>query len=134
MSRLAIALVLALAATAANAQDTKSEQSHTPAVDSAKGTRPFLFDGRMRGDGVRQGALNRCGNIDISMHVDREVAARQPWIQRVDSLDQVYGLRQVLCGGRAQKNSDRHKWAEKSHLERLEQAKVQEIPVLCGPI
>ena len=57
MSRLAIALVLALAATAANAQDTKSEQSHTPAVDSAKGTRPFLFDGRMRGDGVRQGAL-----------------------------------------------------------------------------
>ena len=85
-------------------------------------------------DGVRQGALNRCGNIDISMHVDREVAARQPWIQRVDSLDQVYGLRQVLCGGRAQKNSDRHKWAEKSHLERLEQAKVQEFPVLCGPI
>ena len=57
MSRLAIAFVLALAATAANAQDTKSEQSHTPAVASANGTRPFLFDGRMRGDGVRQGAL-----------------------------------------------------------------------------
>ena len=50
----AIALVLALAATAANAQDTKSEQSQAPAVTN--GTRPFLFDGRMRGDGNRQGA------------------------------------------------------------------------------
>jgi hypothetical protein len=55
MSRLAIAFVLALAA--ANGQDTKSGQSDTPAVASANGTRPFLFDGRMRGDGVRQGAL-----------------------------------------------------------------------------
>jgi hypothetical protein len=57
MSRLAIAFVLALAATPANAQDTKSEQSQTPAVASADGTRPFLFDGRMRGDGARQGVL-----------------------------------------------------------------------------
>jgi hypothetical protein len=57
MSRLAIAFVLALAATAANAQDTKSGQSRAPAVASADTTRPFLFDGRMRGDGVRQGAL-----------------------------------------------------------------------------
>jgi hypothetical protein len=57
MSRLEIALVLALAATAASAQDTRSEQSRTPAVTSADGTRPFLFDGRMRGDGVRQRAL-----------------------------------------------------------------------------
>jgi len=57
MSRLAIALVLALAATAANAQDAKSEPSQTPPVASASGARPFLFDGRMRGDGVRQGAL-----------------------------------------------------------------------------
>ena len=56
MSRLAIAFVLALAATVANAQDTRSEQSQTPAVASANGTRPFLFDGRMPGDGVRQGA------------------------------------------------------------------------------
>jgi len=55
MSRLAIAVVLSLAATAANAQNTKSEQSQTP-VASANGTRPFLFDGRMKGDGVRQGA------------------------------------------------------------------------------
>jgi hypothetical protein len=54
MSRLAIALVVALAATAANAQDTKSGQSDTPA---AKGTQPFLFDGRMPGDGVRRGAV-----------------------------------------------------------------------------
>jgi hypothetical protein len=57
MSRLAIAFVLALTAAAANAQDTKSGQSQTPAVASANETRPFLFDGRMPGDGVRQGAL-----------------------------------------------------------------------------
>jgi len=57
MSRLAISFVLVLAATAANAQDTKSGQSQTPAVASPNGTRPFLFDGRMRGDGARQGAL-----------------------------------------------------------------------------
>jgi hypothetical protein len=59
MSRLAIAFVLALAATTTttNAKDTKSEQSHTPVVAGANETRPFLFDGRMRGDGVRRGAL-----------------------------------------------------------------------------
>ena len=57
MSRLAIAFVLALAATAANAQDTKSKQSQTPAVASGNGLRPFLFDGRMPGDGARQRAL-----------------------------------------------------------------------------
>ena len=56
MSRLGIAFVLALAATAANAQDTKSRQSRAPEVPSADGARPFLFDGRMPGDGVRQGA------------------------------------------------------------------------------
>jgi hypothetical protein len=56
MSRLAIAFVLALAATAANAQDTKSGQSRTPDVTSANETRPFLFDARMPGDGVRQRA------------------------------------------------------------------------------
>jgi hypothetical protein len=55
MSKLAIALVLA--ATAANAQDTRSGQSYTPAVATANETRPFLFDGRMRGDGVRRGAV-----------------------------------------------------------------------------
>jgi hypothetical protein len=57
MSRLAIAFVLALAATAANAQNTKPEQSRTPAAASANETRPFLFDGRMKGDGDRQRAL-----------------------------------------------------------------------------
>jgi hypothetical protein len=57
MSRPAIAFMLVLAASAANAQDTKSGQSRTPAVASANETRPFLFDGRMRGDGVRRGAL-----------------------------------------------------------------------------
>ncbi len=57
MSRLAIASVLALAATAAIAQDAASERSRSSIVASANGIRPFLFDGRMRGDGVRQGAL-----------------------------------------------------------------------------
>jgi hypothetical protein len=57
MSRLAIAFVLALAATAANAQDIRSGQSDTPAVAGANETRPFLFDARMPGDGVRQRAL-----------------------------------------------------------------------------
>jgi len=55
--KLAIAFVLALAASAVNAQDIKSEQSNMPPVASPNGTRPFLFDGRMRGDGVRQRAL-----------------------------------------------------------------------------
>ena len=54
MSRLAIAFALALAATAANAQDTRSGQSQTPAVESGNGLRPFLFDGRMPGDGSRR--------------------------------------------------------------------------------
>ena len=53
MSRLAIAFVLALAANAANAQ-----QSQTPAAVSDNGTKPFLFDARMPGDGVRRGALS----------------------------------------------------------------------------
>jgi hypothetical protein len=57
MSRLAIGFALALAATAANAQDTKSGQSNTPAAASADETRPFLFDARMRGDGIRQGTV-----------------------------------------------------------------------------
>jgi hypothetical protein len=57
MSRSAIAFMLALAATAANAQDAKPGQWHPPAVASANGAQPFLFDGRMRGDGLRQGAL-----------------------------------------------------------------------------
>lgn len=56
-SRLAIAFVLALAANAANAQDSRSEQSRAPVAASANETRPFLFDGRMRGDGVQRGAL-----------------------------------------------------------------------------
>ena len=54
MSRLAIALVAALAATAAHAQATRSEQAQPPA--GANETRPFLFDGRMKGDGDRQRA------------------------------------------------------------------------------
>jgi len=57
MSRLAIALVLALAATTADAQDTRSGQSQTPAEARGDGLRPFLFDGRMPGDGSRQRAV-----------------------------------------------------------------------------
>ncbi|SFH67328.1 hypothetical protein SAMN05216525_101210 [Bradyrhizobium sp. Gha] len=56
MSIQAIALVLVVAATAANAQDAQSGQVQTPAPAGANGTRPFLFDGRMKGDGDRQRA------------------------------------------------------------------------------
>jgi hypothetical protein len=56
MSRLAIACVLTLVSTAANAQDTRSQQPPVPTTASADETRPFLFDGRMIGDGKRQNA------------------------------------------------------------------------------
>jgi hypothetical protein len=56
MSRLAIAFVLALAVATANAQDTRSGQSQTPAGASGDGSRPFLFDARMPGDGARRRA------------------------------------------------------------------------------
>ncbi len=56
MLRPAIAFMLALVATAANAQGTTSEQSQKPAVAGSNETRSFLFDGRMPGDGVRQRA------------------------------------------------------------------------------
>lgn len=54
MSRAATALALALAfaANAASAQDSKPSPSPAPAA-GAGGTRPFLFDGRMRGDDRR---------------------------------------------------------------------------------
>ena len=57
MSRLVIAFMIALAATAANAQNTKTEHSQTPTVANANEARPFLFDGRMKGDGDRQRVL-----------------------------------------------------------------------------
>ncbi|EIM28071.1 hypothetical protein MicloDRAFT_00046490 [Microvirga lotononidis] len=56
MSRLAIGVVLTLVATAANAQGAPSGQTHAPAATSRDGTQPFLFDGRMKGDGIRRGA------------------------------------------------------------------------------
>jgi hypothetical protein len=55
MSRLVVAFALALAATTATAQDAPSRQSQAPAATSTNGTQPFLFDGRMKGDGVRRG-------------------------------------------------------------------------------
>jgi len=54
MPKLAIALMLAVSAV--SAQDSRSGQSNTPTVVGTNGTSPFLFDGRMRGDGARQGA------------------------------------------------------------------------------
>lgn len=57
MSRLVIALVATVVATGANAQNTRSEKPEQPAAASANETRPFLFDGRMRGDGVRRRAI-----------------------------------------------------------------------------
>jgi hypothetical protein len=56
MRRLAIALVSVLAASAVDVQVARSEQPNQPAVAGPNGSRPFLFDGRMRGDGVRQRA------------------------------------------------------------------------------
>jgi len=55
MSKLVIVFVLALAATTATAQEAPSRQSQAPAATSTNGTQPFLFDGRMKGDGVRRG-------------------------------------------------------------------------------
>jgi len=56
MPRLAIAFLLALAASAAAAQDTRSVQSEARDRASGDGLQPFLFDGRMPGDGSRQRA------------------------------------------------------------------------------
>ena len=53
MLRLATAFLLTLATATASAQDTKSRQPQAPATTSADETRPFLFDGRMIGDGRR---------------------------------------------------------------------------------
>ena len=54
MLKLTIACALTLVATLVNAQDSKAQQTRTPV--SADETRPFLFDGRMIGDGKRQNA------------------------------------------------------------------------------
>ena len=52
VSKFAITFVLSLAATAVNAQEV-SGKSPMAGIASVDGTRPFLFDGRMRGDGAR---------------------------------------------------------------------------------
>jgi hypothetical protein len=57
MWRAAIAFLLALAAPAANAQDTRSGQSQAPSVTGGDDLRPFLFDARMPGDGSRHRAV-----------------------------------------------------------------------------
>jgi hypothetical protein len=64
MTRLVVTFALALAATTATAQDAPSRQSQTPAATSTNGTQPFLFDGRMKGDGVprREQVENRYPN------------------------------------------------------------------------
>lgn len=59
MSRLAIAFALALAAITADAQDAPSRQSRAPAATSRNGTQPFLFDGRMKGDGLQRGVQEK---------------------------------------------------------------------------
>ena len=55
MSRLVIGFALALAATTASTQDAPSRQSQALAASSRDETQPFLFDGRMKSDGVRRG-------------------------------------------------------------------------------
>lgn len=57
MTRLIVALAVVLAASAALAQETRSDQPRQPAMAGVSDTRPFLFDGRMRGDGHRDRAL-----------------------------------------------------------------------------
>ena len=52
MLRLAIAL--ASAATAAYAQDSRSDPSKPPAAAGSNDMRPFHFDGRMNNDGNRR--------------------------------------------------------------------------------
>lgn len=55
MSRLVVAFALALAATTVTAQEAASSQSQASAATGTHGTQPFLFDGRMKGDGLRRG-------------------------------------------------------------------------------
>lgn len=59
MSRLAIAFMLALAATGGNAQNSGTARSQTPAATRADDMRPFLFDARLPGDGIRERAHAR---------------------------------------------------------------------------
>jgi tRNA A37 threonylcarbamoyladenosine synthetase subunit TsaC/SUA5/YrdC len=54
MLRLVAPFALALAATTATAQNAPPRQSQAPAATSTNGTQPFLFDGRMKGDGARR--------------------------------------------------------------------------------
>jgi hypothetical protein len=54
MLRLVVPFALALAATTASAQNAPSGQSQAPTATSTKETQPFLFDGRMKSDGIRQ--------------------------------------------------------------------------------
>ena len=81
MSRLAILFVSALSVTSATAQDTASGRSHEPAAASAYETQPFLFDGRMRGDGMRQRgrADNRHPNVGA---IDVQPKANEPGRER----------------------------------------------------
>ena len=55
MSRLVVAFTVMLVATTAMAQNALSRQSQAPAATRTNGPRPFLFDGRMKCDGVRRG-------------------------------------------------------------------------------
>ena len=59
MSKLVIACVLTLVATAANAQADNSGQTQAPAPAGVDEARLFLFDGRMIGDGKRPKATPR---------------------------------------------------------------------------
>jgi hypothetical protein len=87
MSKPAMALVVALAATGANAQDTKSGQSDTPAVARANGTRPFLFDGRMPGDGVRRGAITDDHHSNARHATESKPASARTMSPRTRSLN-----------------------------------------------
>jgi hypothetical protein len=96
MSRLATVFVLVLAATAADAQDTKSEQTQTPAVASAKGTRPFLFDGRMPGDGARQGSARQRSSSQRWRH-RRATESKPAWARKMSPRTRLLNYSSAPC-------------------------------------
>jgi hypothetical protein len=77
MSRMAIACAFALAALPCSAQEASSAR---PAATSVTDGRPFLFDGLMKRDGVRQGtqADHRRRRNSGAMVVDPEARQLAP--------------------------------------------------------
>lgn len=71
MVRMVIAVALALAATASYAQVTTPSTTSPTVSPSTAEAKPFLFDGRMKGDGARKGAFADVRQPSPSAPVDR---------------------------------------------------------------